>query len=173
MINLFSFFDHMALKSQKRFVDEITKPSRAHRPSSWIEDLQQQHDGGDGDLLELGELVGELVDLQPGELDQAQRADRLGLHARERHAALAGREQLLGARDEPRRHDVDARVRRRNAERALHEPRDRLLARAAGADQADDLVDVADGVDQALELVRSLARLAELSGYSGPKDFRR
>ncbi len=111
---------------------------------------------------QLVELLRELLDLEADELDEAQRADRLGLDARERHAALAGRVELLGALDEPRGHDVDARVVARDAERTLHEALDRLLAGAARADEADDLVDVAHRVDEAFQLVRGLARLAEL-----------
>ena len=111
---------------------------------------------------ELGEFARELLDLEPDELDESQRADGLGLDAREVHAALAVVEELLGLVAQARGHDVDARVARGNAERALHEPRDRLFARAAGADEADDLVDVAHRVDEAFQLVGGLARLAKL-----------
>ena len=45
---------------------------------------------------------------------------------------------------------------------AMHERAfDGLVARAAGADELDDLVDVADGVDEALADVRLLLRVAE------------
>ena len=114
---------------------------------------------------QLGELGGELVDLQARQLDQAQRADGLGLHAREARAVG------LGLGDHAVRDLRRVRMRRRDAEGAGHEPLDRFLAGLRGADDADHLVDVADRVDQAFQLVRLLLRLAQEVRGAPADDF--
>ena len=109
-----------------------------------------------------GQFARELLDLKANELDEAQCTDGIGLHAREVHAALAGFVQRFGAIAQPGGNDLDARISRRNTEGALHQPLDRFLTGAAGADELDDFVDIAHRVDQAFELVGGLARLAQL-----------
>ena len=54
-------------------------------------------------LEQLGELVGELLDLEADELDEAQGADRLGLHAGEPDAAV-----LAAALGDPLGHQTRA-----------------------------------------------------------------
>ena len=58
----------------------------------------------------------------------------------------------------------------RDAEAADHEAVDRLVARARGADELDDLVDVADGVDQAFDAVGFLVRQAQAEGGAAADD---
>ncbi len=59
----------------------------------------------------------------------------------------------------------------RDAEAACHEALDGFLAGAAGADLADDLVDVADGEDHALEDVGALAGLLQQEGGASADDL--
>jgi hypothetical protein len=101
-------------------------------------------------------------DLEAHELDQAHRADLLGLHPRQRDAAR--RLGQLEPLDHPRRQLGEVLVGRGDAVPALHQLLDRLGPRAARADQRDHLVDVAHRVDHALEHVGPLLGLAEQVG---------
>ncbi len=128
-------------------------PHDAHEDRGVVEDLLEA-----GDLRgELVELLQEPCDFEPGELDEPQRADRVGLRAGERHAV-----SLRGEVAEPLRDVVRAGMVRGDAEPKPHELRDRLLARLARADRRDHLVEVEHREDEPLETVGLLAGLPQL-----------
>jgi hypothetical protein len=110
-------------------------------------------------------LVDEFFDFEPDELDELQPPDRLGLRLREERVLVRrALEQDLG---NLRR----IRVARRDAEAALAQLLDRLLARRARANELDHLVDVHDGEDQTFEDVAALLRLLEQEPRPAGDDF--
>lgn len=116
------------------------------------------------DLLEAGDLRGELVellqeprDLEPGQLDEPQGGDRVGLRAGEGDAVALRREVAQPLRDLAHTGMVGG-----NAEPQPHELRDRLFARLARADRRDHLVEVEHREHEAFEPVGLLASLPQL-----------